>query len=1332
MGRYWYEKPRKAGVKPLRPAGVLALVLAVVWAIPAARGQRDVQGEWARSPDLGRDDFISNSITALETDKDEKLWVGTDRGLAWTSDAGRTWHVVNLGFAQPYVPDGGESDGPPETGRALSPRELARRNVITDMARGRNGLWVATLNGLCHYDYRGGMWRFFSQETGGPASEVLAVAAAGLEIWASTSDGLFRSLDYGKKWRRVRARLPRAVRFVGATGHGRGQAIWLAGFDSERKYGGGSDLLYSDDGGESWDARATRTASVVAAPVSAHTSRIVPIGATLWACTRHGLSRSVNGGKTWRPFRRRNPLSGIEVYDIDEADGVLRAATRNGLFKSRDGGKTWEQEPLLRCPVRRILDKGRYEWLGTGGGLLRHGRPGTWRVFSVRSHVLCLAKTQEHNRSVWWAGTTGGIAFSRDRGATWRPLTVADGLPGNVVRAIAADGDRIWAGTDGGIWTFTGKAQQRRRYDASHGLRGIDIRDIAIRDGVVYAATDKGLAVLDAKTQTWRNYLTSREWLSVDVLDGVVFGITNDPDRSGSTVLISSDLREEVWWAAYLPGHDGGRLRQVMAVGGDLWAAADSGVYRSRDEGVTWARVASKSLWATRALRLACGETNEFFVETLPTDPPAVNGAALLNFTRDGGRSWQAFPVAVPGQAADMLLDGDTLVVGTMHGVSAYEEFARDLRAERAGWFTWQRVAALAASTYREDRLGWVSCVDEYAFHGPTFWLGSAGDGMIERGVPILDEINRAWLPSGTRPLSISGVSVLDGRTILTAAPAPEGIWVGTRRGLYFYDRQGIAASPVPMEGGKTDVAVRALAVRDREVWVGADDGLRVLDSEKMTWTSYRAADFEGFRDATWYERPLLPDSRVTALACDDDEYVWGGTAHGGFVVDGQNRWMTVLPEEQISSIALGSARAYIGTDRGLFALDRLETGVTRRHLHKDQRDSPLRDNDIRRVFVEGPEVWAATERGVRKVLYDHAEPPFMAPWRPSVLGPEGVLVVMNEISEDSQKVASAYMKLREIPAENLCRIVCPEDETISRSVFDRQIRDRIWQYLREKDLYRKISFIVTTKGVPLRIASAVGDSGSRERRAARFRDEASVDSELTLLARQIPVRGALPNPYLHNEGDFDSTRFGMYLVARLDAPSAETAIDMVRRTLAVEEASSYGSRGFARFDLHPDGGDFERDFAKRLNRDIRCNYELLREQGRLHGRVALPEKTNLPLYRENAAFSTFFYVGHGAGPYKPEVFSWVQGAVGVCVDPLTAETLRSAEGSWAAHALEEGLCGTIGSVYHPGRENHISIANLYWYLNEGFTWAEAAYMCIPGLSWQSVVLGDPLYRPMP
>jgi len=90
---------------------------------------------------------------------------------------------------------------------------------------------------------------------------------------------------------------------------------------------------------------------------------------------------------------------------------------------------------------------------------------------------------------------------------------------------------------------------------------------------------------------------------------------------------------------------------------------------------------------------------------------------------------------AIPGHAAAMMVSGDKLIVGTQTtlfegrrcagALSVYAGYERDLRPPRMGWFTWERTASLAASTYRDDRLGFVSAVDPYAFHGPSLWIGS-------------------------------------------------------------------------------------------------------------------------------------------------------------------------------------------------------------------------------------------------------------------------------------------------------------------------------------------------------------------------------------------------------------------------------------------------------------------------------------------------------------------------------------------------------------------------------------------------------------------------------
>ena len=1279
-------------------------------------------GKWVRSPQLGAEDFLSHVITDIEGDDEGRVWIATDMGIAWTADDGQTWSVVNLAYAEDrYRRRRADDEG--STPERLSGQALIERNKVTSIAQGWNVLWVGTMNGLCCYSEDQRNWYYFPDAPEVPGPSIWAVEARGSEVWASSSRGLYRSHNNGIAWERLSDGLPNPIRSITLLGTGRNRICWLAGFDADPAYGGGPDLLYTEDDGKTWVSRSTKTASVIAGVVSARAHRVVKIGDTLWACTRHGLASSSDRGAKWHPMLRRTGLSGLQVFDIVEKDGNLWAATEEGLFVAKDNGQSWERGDRLRSPVTRLLVAGKFIWMGTRGGALRSTMRGDWRAFSVHSHVLALAKSVEYGAETWWVGTTGGLAFSRDRGATWRTLTVEDGLPSNLVLDLHHDGERLWAATDGGVWSGREGGQSGKVYASEEGLRGLWVRDIHVVDGTVYAATNKGLCVLTTPGTLWRTYLSGKKWRCVGVIDDTVFGVLDRNAGEGTShVLIRGSLDKEKWQECLLPGYTAGEIRQILTLGNVAWAATDCGLYRSRDLGETWARFGAASLQSSRVTRMATAAGNFLCVQTVPNDPPSVAGTTFLNFTNDDGRTWRMLSTAVPGHANAVALLDDALIIGTQYGVSTYADFERDLRPSPQRWLVWRQIAALAASTRRKDQLGWVSAVDRFAFHGPTLWLGSRGRGLLERGVPVLDDLDPPWdVATGKEIEEIRWGVFQDGKDILAIADSEEGIWCGTAKGLLYFDRLASWNWWPPDPDVPFSAPVRAVTVRGSQMWVGSDKGLSMLDRAANAWQHITAGEERTVYDLKWHDSPQLPDNRLTALACDG-ENIWGGTERGAFVIDAENRWRLLLPEEKISHIALGSARVYFGTNRGVFTLDRQEdVGKRKRHLR--QGHTPLRDNRVYRVFVDNRDIWAATPEGIRKILYEPAEPEFSDEVEPSLRGPEGVLVVINDASEASRTIGKAYSRLRGIPDENVCLIVCPEDETVSRQVYQRQIRDRIWRHLREHKLSRKISFIVTTSGVPLRIASEVEDKD----RPPNLRDEACVDSELTLLARNHPRNGRLLNSYLHRQEAFDSTRFGMYLVTRLDGPTILAAQKLARNAVAIEEERSYGSRGSAYFDMHP----LETPDAIRLNAGIRKNYDLLRREQRLIGRVVLPEQTTMPYFRTNACANSFFYLGWGDAEYRKDVISWTQGAVGANLERLTAPSLRNTEGSWVAAAVEAGITGTVGNVYDAGADDHLSPANLYRYVHEGFTWAEAAYMCIPYLSWQTVVIGDPLYAPL-
>ncbi|MDO8587227.1 MAG: TIGR03790 family protein [Armatimonadota bacterium] len=127
------------------------------------------------------------------------------------------------------------------------------------------------------------------------------------------------------------------------------------------------------------------------------------------------------------------------------------------------------------------------------------------------------------------------------------------------------------------------------------------------------------------------------------------------------------------------------------------------------------------------------------------------------------------------------------------------------------------------------------------------------------------------------------------------------------------------------------------------------------------------------------------------------------------------------------------------------------------------------------------------------------------------------VLIIVNQQSPASRRIGEYYRVARGIPTSNVCFINCPTTETTTITTYLQQIETPIKSFLTNNQLEDQIKLIVTTKGVPPRMAEV-------DRMA-------SVDSALALLFNQsacgrapvgeatMPFFGAVPNPY-YGSGD--------------------------------------------------------------------------------------------------------------------------------------------------------------------------------------------------------------------
>ena len=66
-------------------------------------------------------------------------------------------------------------------------------------------------------------------------------------------------------------------------------------------------------------------------------------------------------------------------------------------------------------------------------------------------------------------------------------------------------------------------------------------------------------------------------------------------------------------------------------------------------------------------------------------------------------------------------------------------------------------------------------------------------------------------------------------------------------------------------------------------------------------------------------------------------------------------------------------------------------------------------------------------------------------------LTPEQIIVVANKRARYSVELAKYYMKLRNIPSDNLVNIKAPEEEVCSREDYDKKIASPVKTFLKEE-----------------------------------------------------------------------------------------------------------------------------------------------------------------------------------------------------------------------------------------------------------------------------------------
>ena len=363
------------------------------------------------------------------------------------------------------------------------------------------------------------------------------------------------------------------------------------------------------------------------------------------------------------------------------------------------------------------------------------------------------------------------------------------------------------------------------------------------------------------------------------------------------------------------------------------------------------------------------------------------------------------------------------------------------------------------------------------------------------------------------------------------------------------------------------------------------------------------------------------------------------------------------------------------------------------------------------------------------------------------------VVVIYNSRVPESKSVAEHYAEKRQVPKEQIFGFELTTSEDMTRAEFRDQLQEPLAKKLEAAKLWRlgtlevagtngkpvhiegrvvesKVRYAVLCYGVPLKIAPdpTLKEPADEKLRPELRRNGAAVDSELACLPQlkqNLPLAGPLLNPLYSttNAAQLNPTK-GVLMVARLDGPTAAIAKQLVDKAIQAEQDGLWGR---AYIDLRNTtepgmkmGDDWMRAAAEFCKH---AGFETVVDDNGAIFQASFP--------MSHIAFYAGWYTESIGGAFAQSNVEFMPGAFAYHLHSFSAGTLRKPNQHWTGPLLARGTTCTMGCVDEPylGGTPDIAVFAAR-FLIFGMSFGEAAYACQNALSWQTTVVGDPLYRP--
>jgi signal transduction histidine kinase/ligand-binding sensor domain-containing protein len=516
----------------------------------------------------------------------------------------------------------------------------------------------------------------------------------------------------------------------------------------------------------------------------------------LWLGTYDGLAR-FDGVRfqvfntTNTPALRSNGIRGL----WEDRSGTLWVGTNGGgLVRYRDGVFSGVEGPLKDALVWAIReDRQGNLWIGTSGAGLHRMAGGQFTREDIGPGADAVYAVQEDLAGTLWVGTHGGGLKRRDTSGRWTALTMAEGLPANLVSSLAVDGDgRLWVGTVGGGVALVENGRVTRVYGLAQGLGADIVWALNVdRDGSLWVGTAGGglSRIRGDELQT----------------------LTQDKGLPESVVYALHEDREGTLWV----GTNGGGLAQLRA-----GTFASYGTREGLPHDFVYAVMEGRSgLWAATVGGLARWDGTQFRHEPIP----GVDGSAAIRALSEDaeGNLW----VATYGRGVARRVNGRWTVFGRKDGLGS--DSVRAVLAARDGtvWAgTIDGLSSYAGGTWTTRRVGdglpHNSLIALYEDDEGGIWVGSDGGGLTR-------------VKGGELTVFRKEDGLASDLVLAFARASGGGLWIGTNGGLSLF-RDGTFTNWTARSGLPTDAVAQIVEDGQGSLWLGTSRGVSQVSLASM------------------------------------------------------------------------------------------------------------------------------------------------------------------------------------------------------------------------------------------------------------------------------------------------------------------------------------------------------------------------------------------------------------------------------------------------------------------------------------------------------------------